>query len=307
MRGWDSNRPGRAVKTFLDAAPVRSKTIAYAAVTIVAALALQAPASSRAEIVRDFSFKLKGLKASAAYTVVFSERSFDTTGAPVPSLTGYSLRFPLGMSIRPEVLRRRLFCDREKLRRFKNPRVCKNAQIGSGRAEADLLDANDKRVLSAPIPSDLYLFLAKPTTRGAVTTMLMLVVPDARAPIVKTIPNIRNTRLVGEAPFFDDPTADGIFGYRMELPPAIGGLRYNILEGSYSFPGVTLARRARKCRGSNAAPRCRRRRSRVKSIFWLTRPKCPASRKLAFRATYSYAALPSLTLTREIPCPKFPS
>jgi len=280
---------------------------ALAAIIIAAAFALFSPSTARAEIVRDFGFELKNPTVNGAYTVVFSERSSDTTGVPVPPLTRYSLRFPRGMSIRREALTKRLLCDPEKLRRFKNTRVCRRAQIGAGRAEAELLSSNDQRVLSAPIPSNLYLFLAKPTTRGSVATMLMLVIPDASAPIVKTIPNIRNTRLVGEAPFFDDPTADGLFGYRMELPPAIGGLRYNILEGKYSFPGVTLTKRVRGCGGSRQVPRCRRARVRRKRVFWLTRPKCPASHTLAFQATYSYAALPSLALTREIPCLNFPS
>jgi hypothetical protein len=291
----------------LRALHARLKLLAFAAVTIAAGLALLSPAAARAEIVRDFRFELKDPKAYGAYTVVFSERSFDTTGAPVPPLTRYSLRFPLGMSIRREVLTSRLLCDREKLRRFKRRKVCRNAEIGAGRAEAELLDTNNERVLSAPIPSNLYLFLGKPMTRGSVASMLMLVVPDASAPIVKTIPNIRNTTLVGEAPFFNDPTPDGLFGYRMELPPGIGGLRYNILKGKYSFPGATLAKRVRKCIGSSPGSRCRRRRSRIKRIFWLTRPKCPASRKLAFQATYGYATLPSMTLTREISCLKFPS
>ena len=290
----------------LSALRVRSKLLAFAAITIAAGLALLSPAAARAEIVRDFRFELKDPKAYGAFTVVFSERSFDTTGVPVPPLTSYSLRFPLGMSIKREVLSSRLLCNREKLRRFKSRKVCRKAEIGTGRAEAELLDTNNNRVLSAPIPSDLYLFLAKPATRGSVASMLMLVVPDADVPIVRTIPNIKNTKLVGEAPFFNDPTPDGLFGYRMELPPGIGGLRYNILNGRYSFPGVTLTKRLLKCAGPSPRPRCRRRRARIKRIFWLTRPKCPASRKLAFQATYAYTTLPSLTLSREISCLKFP-
>jgi hypothetical protein len=203
------------------------------------------------------------------------------------------------------VLVKRLLCDPEKLRRLKNRKVCRHAQIGAGRAEAELLDSSNRRVLSAPIPSNLYLFLAKPTTKGAVATMLMLVVPDASAPIVRTIPNIRNTTLVGEAPFFDDATADGVFGYRMELPPAIGGLRYNILRGRYSFPGLTLVKHVRRCADSRSRPRCRRKRTVTRRIFWLRRPRCPPSGKLSFQASYSYATLPSSTVTREIACPNF--
>jgi hypothetical protein len=283
----------------------RSKAKAILAViAIAAAVSLSSPGAALAEVVRDFSFELKP-RAHAAYTIVFSERSFDPTGAAVPPLTRYSLRFPLGMSIRRAVLVKRLLCDPEKLRRLKERKVCRHAQIGAGRAEVELLDSSNRRVLSAPIPSNLYLFLAKPTTKGAVATMLMLAVPDESAPIVRTIPNIRNTRVIGEAPFFDDPTADGAFGYRMELPPSIAGLRYNILRGRYSFPGLTLVKRARRCAGSRSRPRCRPKRSVTRRIFWLRRPQCPPSGKLTFQASYSYATLPSTTVNTEIACPTF--
>jgi hypothetical protein len=270
-------------------------------IAVAATVSLSSPGAALAAVVRDFSFELKP-RAHAAYTIVFSERSFDTTGEAVPPLTRYSLRFPLGMSIRRAVLVKRLLCDPAKLRRLKDRKVCRHAQIGAGRAEAELLDSSNRRVLSAPIPSNLYLFLAKPTTKGAVATMLMLVVPDESAPIVRMTPNIRNTRVVGEAPFFDDPTADGAFGYRMELPPSIAGLRYNILRGSYSFPGLSLVKRERRCAGSRSRTRCRRKRSVTRRIFWLRHPKCPPSGKLRFQASYSYATLPSTTVTREVPC-----
>jgi hypothetical protein len=283
--------------------PSKAKAIT-SVVALAAAVSLSSPGAAFAEVVRDFSFELKP-RAHGAYTIVFSERSFDTTGAAVPPLTRYSLRFPLGMSIRRAVLVKRLLCDPEKLRRLKNRKVCRHAQIGAGRAEAELLDSSNRRVLSTPIPSNLYLFLAEPTTKGAVATMLMLVVPDESAPIVKTIPNIRNTTVIGEAPFFTDPTADGAFGYRMELPPSIAGLRYNILKGRYSFPGLTLVKRVHRCADSPSGPRCRRKRSATRRIFWLRRPKCPASGKFTFQASYSYAILPSTTVNREIPCPKF--
>jgi hypothetical protein len=283
----------------------RSKAKAIPSViALAAAVSFSSPGAALAEVVRDFSFELKP-RARTAYTIVFSERSFDTTGAAVPPLTRYSLRFPLGMSIRRAVFVKRFLCDPAKLRRLKNPNVCRHAQIGTGRADAELLDSSNRRVLSAPVPSNLYLFLAKPTTKGAVATMLMLVVPDESAPIVRTIPNIRNTTVVGEAPFFDDPTADGAFGYRMELPPSIAGLRYNIVRGRYSFPGLTLVKRVRRCAGSPPRRRCRRKRSMTKRIFWLTRPKCPSSGKLRFQASHSYATLPSTIVTREIACPKF--
>jgi hypothetical protein len=269
---------------------------------------LAPPAVARAEVVRNFGFELKNFKPFGAYTVVYSERSSDTTGAAVPPLTRYVLRFPLGMSIRREVLRKQFLCNLTKLRQMRTRKTCQHAQLGSGKAEADLLDANDKRLLSAPVPADLYFFLAKPTKKGAVASMLILVVPDASAQIVKTIPAIRDSRLVGEASFFNDPTPDGLFGYRLELPPAIAGLRYNALKGDFAFPGLTVTKRVRKCVRSSTATKtakCRKKKSRTKRIFWITRPKCPSSGRLTFQATYNYAVLPPMTLNRDIPCPEF--
>jgi hypothetical protein len=267
---------------------------------------LAPPTVARADVVRDFSFGLKDFRAHGAYTVNFSERSSDTSGAAVPPLTRYSLRFPLGMSIRPELLRKRFLCDAKKLRQEKDRRVCKHAQIGAGRAEAELLDANDKRLLDVPIPARLYFFLAKATKKGAVASMLVLAVPDASAPIVRDNPTIRGTRLIGEAPFFKDPTPDGLFGYRLELPPALGGLRYNAARGDYTFPGLTVKKRVRRCVASSEkalATKCRRKKSRTRRIFWITRPKCPPSGKLTFQATYNYVSLPAMTLNREVQCP----
>jgi hypothetical protein len=282
--------------------PARLKPALF--VAVVLAITLLASASTAgAEVVRDFTFQLKDPKASGAYTVTFSERSSDTSGAAVPPLTRYSLRFPLGMSIRREVLKKRVLCDGEKLKSEKDRSVCKRAQIGGGKAEAELLDANDNRLLDEPVPANLYFFLGRSTKKGAVASMLILVVPDASAPIVNNNPSIRNARLVGEAPFFNDPTPDGLFGYRLELPPALGGLRYNAFKGDYSFPGLTITKRVRKCVSSRAG-KCRRKRFGTKKIFWITTPKCPASGKLAFQASYTYTTLPQMTLTREISCPK---
>lgn len=268
---------------------------------------LAVPAVGRAEVVRDFGFQLEDFRAHGAYTVVYSERSYDTTGAAVPPLTRYSLRFPLGMSIRRELLRKRFLCDAEKLRAAKDRRVCKHAQIGAGRAEAELLDANDRRLLDVPIPAHLYFFLTKATKKGAVASQLILAVPDASAPIVRDNPSVRGSRLIGEAPFFKDPTPDGLFGYRLELPPALGGLRYNAAKGDFTFPGLTVKKRVRRCLASRVAAgatKCRKKKSRTKRIFWITKPKCPPSGRLTFQATYNYAVLPPMTLNREIPCPE---
>jgi hypothetical protein len=272
---------------------------------------LLSPIAARADVVRAPGVQFADLKPYGAYTVVFSERSFDTTGAAVPPLTRYTVRFPVGMSIRGQFLKKRFLCAGEKLRQLrerKDPGACRNARLGGGKAEAEVLDANDMRLLNVPVPARIHFFLGKATQPGAVASMVILAVPDASAPIVKANPGIRAARLLGEAHFFDDPTPDGLFGYRLELPVALGGLRYNAARGDFRFPGLTLRKRVRECvrsgRGGGTA-KCRKRRARVKRIFWAKPPKCPASGKLTFQADYRYRALPPMTITRQIPCPPF--
>lgn len=281
--------------------------VAFSAAAIVLAL-LAFPVAARAEIVRAPGVEITDLKSYGAYTVNFTERSYDTTGAAVPPLTRYTIRFPLGISIRREFLVKRFLCDGRKLREKKDPAVCKHARLGAGRAEAEILDANNKRLLDVAVPANIYFFLAKATTRGAVASMLIIAVPDASAPIVRDNPSIKAARLIGEAPFFNDPTPDGVFGYRMELPVALGGLRYNAARGSFAFPGLTLRKSVRRCVAKSAVrgAKCRKRKTRVKKIFWVTPPKCPASGKLTFQATYAYAALPTQTITATRPCLSFP-
>ena len=275
----------------------------------IALAVLAWPHPAKAEIVRAPGVQLTAPKAYGAYTIVFTERSYDTTGVAVPPLTNYVIRLPVGMTIRREFLTRRFLCDGRKLREKKERAVCKHAQLGAGKAEVELLDANNQRLLDVPVPANLYFFLAKSTKKGAVGSMLILIIPDASAPIVRDNPSIKAARLIGEAPFFRDPTPDGLFDYRLELPVGVGGLRYNISRAQITFPGLTLRKRLRRCLKSTVdarVARCPKGKSRVRRVFWANPPKCPASGKLTFQATYGYLALPPTTITAQIPCLRFP-
>jgi hypothetical protein len=277
-----------------------------AAVLGVAALAFAGAA--RAEVIRDFSFELNDPQPYGAYTVVFHESASDTASALVAPLTRYTLRFPAGMSLRREFLTKRSLCDAGRLLQTRNPATCKNAQLGTGRALVQLVGPNNALLFGEPIPATLFFFLAEPMKRGAVASMLSLGIPDPSAPVVKKYPIIQANKPLLEIHLFNDPTPDGVFGYRFELPVSIAGLPFSALKVDSTFPGLTLRKRVRKCARprTTGAARCRKKTARVRKIFWAGRPKCPRSGMLTFQASYSYAALPPSTVTHEIGCLNFP-
>jgi hypothetical protein len=266
------------------------------------------PAFAGAEVVRDFSFELKDPKAYGAYTVVFHETGSETTGAPVAPLTRYSLRFPSGISLRRQFLAKRFFCNVAKLRETRDLDTCKKARLGTGRALVQVFSQGNVLLFGEPIPAHLYFFFVKPA-KGAVFSMVNFSIPDASAPVVRNNPVVRDTRPLLQINVYNDPTPDGLFGYRFELPVSIAGLPFSAMKVDSTFPGLTLTKRVRRCVRSSAAAgaaRCRKKRTRIKRIFWATPPKCPASGKLAFQISYTYAALPASTVTHEIPCLRFP-
>jgi hypothetical protein len=270
---------------------------------------LASPAPTPAEVVADFSFELKNLKPYGAYTMAYHEWSYDTTGAFVPPWARQFLRLPAGISLRPQFFRKRFLCDVAKLRDTRSPETCRKAQIGKGTVRVRVFSATDKTPLfGEPIPGHVYFFLTKPA-KGAAFSFVNFGVPDASAPVVKNNPVVRDTRAILQANVFNDPTPDGLFGYRVELPVTIGGLPFSDERVDVTFPGRTLRRGVRRCvtpsRGQ-AAARCRKRRTRVKRIFWGTPPTCPASGKLTFQAFYSFLGLQPRTITHQIPCPRFP-
>jgi hypothetical protein len=268
---------------------------------IVAGLLAAICATAQAEVVQEFNYQLKDVKPYGGFTVVFGLRSYDTTGAPPPPLTTAVLRLPAGAKIRREFLNnKRFMCDVRKLNETKDPKTCRNAEIGRGRV---LVDA--RPVVSETIPAKIYLFLAPGAVRGAVASIAILGIPDDSAPIVRDNLFIRETKVVVQANFFDDPSPDGLFGYKLVLPTGpIRGVNISIAEVNVTVSGLTLTKRQRKC-AKRSHGRCAKRKLVTKKLFWVAVPKCPRSGKFTFQAVFGYAALPTTARTIELSCPRF--
>jgi hypothetical protein len=260
-------------------------------------------AVAQAAVVHDFSVELRDVRPYGAATVYITERTRDTTGAVPPATLSGTLRLPKGISIRPQFLRRPYVCDLRKLNETKNPSVCRRARIGTGRALIDI-----RPLLAEPFPVNLQIFLAKATAKGAVASYAVFGVPDQRAPVVRNNPGIRDARPLVIGTIFDDPTPDGLYGYRMEDPFTQIGIKFGVAEAEATLPGLTITKRVRTCarpQRRRSGSRCRKTKSKVKRIFWVTAPDCPASRKLSWKADLRLEGGISLSTVRETPCPRF--
>jgi hypothetical protein len=115
---------------------------------------------------------------------------------------------PAGARIRREFLRKRVLCDVRKLDRTRDPKSCRRSQVGTGRV---LVDA--RPFITEQIPADLWLFLARGTTRKTVASLAILGKQDQSAPVVRDIPVVRDFR----APivFMNELTKDGRYGYKL--------------------------------------------------------------------------------------------
>jgi hypothetical protein len=294
-----------------------------AALTVLTVLV--AVAVAQGEVVQQFSYQIKDIKTWGGYTVVFSSRSYDASGGiPAPLNENYQ-RLPKGAVVRKEFRNKRFYCDAKKLvdqLRMNKPAnvrfidflnrtlrgkkvppkssknlvaVCRFARIGSGSV---LVDA--RPFVEPPIPAGIELFWTKPD-KGAAATFAVVGIPDESAPIVRDNPTIRETRPVLNVSFYNDPTPDGLYQYKLVLPTGpIAGINISVEEVRVTVPGLTYVKKtcARRKRG-----RCVKR--KTKRLFWFTQPTCPASGKLSFQAFYGYASIPDQTKTIEIPCPNF--
>lgn len=260
-------------------------------------------AVAQAALVHDFSVELRDEKPFGAATLHLTEKIYDTTGAVPPATLGGTAWLPKGISIRPQFLKKPYVCNLQKLKGTKNPSVCRRARIGTGKARIDI-----RPLLAEPVPVNLEIFLAKATIRGAVASYAVFGIPDERAPIVRASPGIRDARAVLIGTIFGDPTPDGLYGYRMEDPFIQLGIRFRVAEAEATLPGLTITKRVRTCaspRGRRSGSRCRKTKSKVKRIFWVTAPDCPASRKLSWKAELRLEGGSSLSTIRETPCPRF--
>jgi hypothetical protein len=298
---------------------------------------------AQAEPVQQFSFQLKNTKPDGRFTLIFLARTFDTTGAVPPDLLSNYMRLPAGAKLRKEFLDRRWFCDgrrlrdaidrdlegsgtpfadrverlpafirklarrpnrsRQERRDLANARTCLRAKIGSGTAQVDARETIP--VLDQLIPSKFSLFFSRPTVKGAIAGFTVVGAADVHsdAPIVKKYPIVGAVHVALTANFFNDPTPDGLYGYKLVLPDSeVNGLEVSIAELRVVNTGLTILKGT--CLRKGAGGRCVRRQR--KTIFWFTRPTCPSTGVISFLSFFEYAPpQPDITKTLAIPCPRF--
>jgi hypothetical protein len=295
---------------------------------IVAALvvlaSLSAVAMAQAVVVQEFSFQVKDIKKWGAYTVVFTSRSYDPSGGIPAELDQNYLRLPKGATV-PKVFRnKKYYCQAKKLvdkvrlekgsgrftpylekllkgkkRQPKSAKklveVCRYARIGTGRVLVDARPFEER-----PIPADLQMFWTKPAP-GAVAAFAIVGIPDERVPVVAENPTVRETVPTINANFYSEPTANGLYDYKLVLPTGpINGIRISVAEVKVTTTGITHIKKtcAKKRRG-----KCVKR--KTKRSFWFTEPPCPPSGQLSFEAFYGYKTEPDQLKTVTIPCPDF--
>jgi hypothetical protein len=265
--------------------------------------ALMSAAIAQADPVQEFSFELKDVKPDGRFTVVYTQRSYDTTGAVPTQPNEFHLRLPAGARLRKEFLTRHAFCNVKKLDKTRDPRSCRRSQVGTGRV---LVDA--RPFITDQIPADLWLFLAKGTTRKAVASLAILGKQDQSAPVVRDIPVVRDFRApIVFMNFFDEPTKDGKYGYKLAFgnsPTGGSAASFYIAETHVVNRGFTLVKRRTRCLERRAG-RCARRKVEKRKLFWFTPPRCPASGKVSFEAFFGYQSLPDIVRTTELSCPRF--
>jgi hypothetical protein len=305
-----------------------------------AALAVLAiPVSiANAAVSQEFSFQLKDVKPDGRFTVVFTSRTFDTTGGIPPVLRENYLRLPAGAKIPRDFLKKKYYCDGNKLlstlqanpqnnvffykrvenlgslvktlkksrlasdrKALKNVETCKKVLIGKGDVQVDA-----RPLINDLIPAKIYLFFGKGTVKGGVASFSILGVPDENAPVVRNNATVRNTRVVVAANFFNDPTPDGKYGYRLQLPAGpIGGINISIAEVHVVTKGLTITKKKTTCKRRRKG-RCVKRKVKKTNLFWFTQPDCPASGKLSFASFYGYDdPQPDITKTIDLSCPNF--
>jgi len=299
---------------------------------VVAALAmlalLCAVAAAQGEVVQDFSFQIKDVKSGGRFTVIFNSHSYETSGGiPAPLNENY-IRLPKGAVVRKEFKKKQYYCDAKKLvdqvrmdkgsGRFtpymnnllrgkptppKNAKslikTCRYARIGTGRV---LVDA--RPYAADPIPADLMMFWTKPE-KGAAATFRIVGIPDERGPSGANNKTIRETTPLINASFYNDPTPDGLYGYKLVLPTGpINGIQISVAEVHVTTTGLTLRKKKVTC-AKRGHGKCVKKKVKKTNIFWFTQPPCPASGQLSFQAFYGYESAPDQTKTITIPCPKF--
>ena len=307
----------------------------------LAGLALSVPAVAMAEPVNLFNFQVTNIKPGGRFTLLFHAQTFDTTGGVPPSPTQNYLRIPKGATLRREFLNKRYFCDGPKLRTdidtmdfsgtpftkrvqnlkgfirylqrhgrsghakraLANAQTCDRARIGSGTVRVDARGFSPK--LDRLIDGTFVVFFSRATRPGAVAGFTVLGAADEDQEIVKrrTFEVLTGVHVALNANFVNDPTPDGVYGYRLDLPPGdVNGLRVSLADLNATTNGLTLKKG--ECLKRNAKGRCVKRQRRT--LFWFTIPPCPPSGMFSFQQSYTYED-PALndTKTVQLACPRF--
>ncbi len=296
-------------------------------------LALLSPvALAQADPVQEFNVQLKDVKPDGRYTIVFTANSFDTSGEPPPLLTSNSVRFAAGVNIKKEFLGAAYRCDVNKLRAalqsaeedgyffkrldnlpatYKRVRdrlepadrkvveTCIRAQIGTGRVVVDARTLG----IGDPLPAKLYLYMSKAQTAGSFASFGIFAVLDESAPSVKALGSLGTLKLVFATDLFNEPSADGLFGYKMVLPTG-SGLRISVAELKVTAPGITKTTIKKTC-VTKRKGKCVKSKTTTTRDFWLAPPTCPATGQVTFRSDYGYETGLATEKTIQVPCPRF--
>ncbi|HEX4805334.1 MAG TPA: hypothetical protein VFU94_05490 [Conexibacter sp.] len=306
----------------------------------LAGLALGAPVAAQAEPVSQFSFQVTHIKPGGRFTLLFHAQTFDTTGGVPPSPTSNYLRIPRGATLRKQFLTGRYFCDGPKLRdtidtydfsgvpftkrimnlkplirtlkrtkgaaarkALANALACDRARIGHGTARIDARNVSPK--LDQLISATFAVFFSRATEKGAVAGFTVLAAADENQEIVKrrTFEVLTGVHAALNANFVNDPTPDGLYGYRLDLPPGdVNGFRVSLAELNVTTNGLTLPKGT--CLKQNRKGRCVARQRRT--LFWFTIPPCPPSGLFSFQEFFGYAPpTPDDTKTVQVACPRF--
>jgi hypothetical protein len=291
-------------------------------------------AIAQADPVQEFNFQLKDVKKDGRFTVVFRSRTYDTSGGQPPLLTSNYLRLPLGAKLRPEFLNKGYYCDADKLlkdlqaapetsmpffkrvenlkatlkrvksrldkKAIKNVETCAGAEVGRGSVDVDA-----RPLFNELIPAKIYLYFAKGTEPGAVASFAILGVPDETARIVKDNPIIAETRVVVRSNFINEPTPDGLYGYKLVLPAGpIAGVRISVSRVDVTTKGLTQIKKKTTC-AKRRRGKCVKKKVKKTVKFWFTAPACPPSGQLSFQAFYGYETGATSTRTIQLSCPNF--
>jgi hypothetical protein len=301
-----------------------------------ALLALLIPVGiAQADAVQEFSYQIKDVKKDGQFTVVFSSRTYDSSGGIPPVLRENYQRIPAGSEIPKEFRNKKYYCNADKLlkdlqaapesnipfarrvdklsatikrtrsrldaKAFKNATVCAGARIGEGTAQIDARPLFDEL-----IPSVFYMFFGKAAQPGAVASIQILGMPDEKSAVVKKLPTtIQQTRVPLVLSFFSEPT-EGKYGYKLVLPTGpIAGINISIAEVRAIVRGLTIVKKKKSC-AKRKRGKCVKKKVKKTTKFWFTRPPCPPSGKLSFLSYYGYDdPQPDITKLVELPCPNF--